>query len=170
MISESDIASSVRAYLEADGWTAYSEVSLDHRRRHTSPVGDGRADLVGTREGQIAVVECKSTLSFELIAQGKRWIPYTNMIWLAFPEAKRTVGRDAAFEIARGFGFGLFRVDDKQIRTFGSPKVRVHLESDALLVSRSTHRRPPTISRTGRSTSASSSRSGRASAVCWSAT
>jgi hypothetical protein len=134
MISEAALAAAVMSYLELQGYETFQEVSLDWKRRGASPVGDGRADIVVLRDGQIGVVECKGTLSFELLAQAKRWIPYANMTWIAFPETRPSVGRDEAFSIARDAGHGILQVRDDEIRAYGSPRVRTQI-NDALLIS-----------------------------------
>jgi hypothetical protein len=134
MITEAALAHEVRVYLETDGWTTFQEVSLDWKKRGASPVGDGRADVVATRDGQIGVVECKGGPTFHLLAQARRWIPYANMVWIAVPYARMSEGRQEAFSIAREHGFGILVVHDTEIRPRGSPVVRVHID-DALLVS-----------------------------------
>jgi hypothetical protein len=132
MISEAALAAAVVAYLEADGWTAYQEVSLDYKLRGASVVGDGRVDIVVTRDGQLGVVECKGGLTFALLAQAKRWIPYAHMVWIAVPFARDSEGRREAFSIAREHGFGILVVHDTEIRPRGSPTVRMSI-NDALL-------------------------------------
>jgi hypothetical protein len=133
VISEASLAATIKAYLEQDGWTTYQEVCLSHAMQGKHNLGS-RADIVATRDGQIAVVECKLSLSFDLLRQAKQWQPFANIVWIAFPESKRTPGRNEACSIARDRGFGILEVRDDRIHPWGSPRVQVEID-DALLVS-----------------------------------
>jgi hypothetical protein len=112
--TESAVAAAVTAWLEGEGHEVFSEVSIAWKlRAGAGDVGDGRADLVAIRGGELAVVECKASLSFDLFAQCERWLDYANRIWLAVPVAKASRGRSEAFRIARDFyGFGVLEVRD----------------------------------------------------------
>lgn len=68
--TEAMLAAEIIGWLELEGWETYSEV--------TSPSGQERADIVAVRtlpsgEKNVAVIECKRELTFELLAQAKKW-------------------------------------------------------------------------------------------------
>lgn len=114
MIQEAAIALAVDALLEADGAEIFHEVSLEYQLRSRHVIGDGRADHVFIRDGaRLGVVECKTTLSWELFAQAARWRDYTHETWIAVPFARMGEGRHEAFQIAsKHYGFGVIEVDD----------------------------------------------------------
>lgn len=73
-----------------------------------------RTDLVVTRASIVHIVECKTELSFELLAQATYWSKY-GQVWIAVPKLhRRSVGRAEAIRVARSslYGFGVFVVDD----------------------------------------------------------
>lgn len=150
MIRESDIASAASEWLASEGWSVYHEVSLDWQLRQRHALGDARADLVATRGEQVAVVEAKVALSFDLFAQAKRWNPYADLVWVAIPHGKRTDGRLEAFAIAREYyGVGVLEIGcepptpwEKELGDSGHGNVRERVKprahrraEDALLVS-----------------------------------
>lgn len=91
----------------------------------THPDGKRRTDLVVTRGGIVHIVECKTELSFELLAQAWHWTTY-GIVWLAIPKLHRhSEGRAEAIRIARSslYGFGVFVVDDRA-RVVAMPDIR----------------------------------------------
>jgi hypothetical protein len=133
VISEADLARDVCLWLRDEGWEIFHEVALDWKLRGKHAIGDARADIVAKRDGELAVVEVKRDLSFELMAQGERWLPFANMVWIAVPRAQRSAGRDLAFRVVGKLRLGLIEIDDTRIIARVGPHVRDHLESDALI-------------------------------------
>lgn len=143
MRTEADLAREAAAWLADQGWTdLYYEVCLDYQERGNHTIGDGRADIVATKTPSIesgyqrlAVVECKLGLSLELFAQGKRWLPFADVVWVAAPAGKRSEARDEAWALAREYyGLGVLEIGDSGIRERVKPREH-HRSEDALLVS-----------------------------------
>lgn len=65
VMGEQEIAQVVQRYLEGGGYAAYPEVSLRHFA--------GRPDLIAVRNSLCAVYECKTSLTFGLVAQACAW-------------------------------------------------------------------------------------------------
>src|SRR6185312_5261868 len=122
--TEAMLAATVSAFLAADGAEVFHEVTLEWKLRRQAtvgngrPVGDGRADLAFLRGAVLGVVECKMSLSFELLAQAARWRDYAHEVWIAVPFAKMSEGRHEAFQVCRKhYGFGVIEVqDDDEVR------------------------------------------------------
>lgn len=76
--SEAQLVECAAEWLRSDGWICYFEVA---------PWGSGasRADIVATRGHLLAVVECKLTLSLQLLEQCRFWIKYAHITWAAVP-------------------------------------------------------------------------------------
>ena len=154
MISEATLAASAAEWLRAEGWETYFEVSLEWKLRGAHPIGDARADIVGTRDWRfggrrVAVVECKAQLSFELFAQARRWLPYADCVWMAVPYAKRSEGRDEAFRLARECGLGVLELSDPDIVRERAQPTLEHIRSsgallDSLCPEHKTHAQPGT--------------------------
>lgn len=71
---ETEIAAAAVAWLEGDGWDVYQEVK---------PYGTNRiADVVGTKGGLVAVVECKVVLGAAVCMQALRWRHETDLLWI----------------------------------------------------------------------------------------
>lgn len=96
---------------------AYSgEGSVDAQVYHevTHPDGNARVDLVVVRGAVVHVVECKTELSFELLAQARAWTTF-GQVWIAVPKLHRySLGREEAERIASSppYLFGVLEVDD----------------------------------------------------------
>lgn len=120
--TEAEFARAVIAWLRADGWTVYQEVEA-------SP---GIADIVATRAGQLAVVECKLSLNLDVLGQAWRWRTWAHQVYTAVPGAG---GRGRSWD-ARTFaqnacdtmGLGLLEVyrwsDGAQVQIAVAPKSR----------------------------------------------
>lgn len=103
--SEADLAKVVIAWLRAEGWIVFQEV--EHR-------GD-IADIVATRDGKVAVIECKLHLNLEVLHQADRWLPRAHFAWAAVPERKTS--SDAwrfAQTACRSLGIGLLEVESRE--------------------------------------------------------
>ncbi len=76
-ISEADLASSLIAILNQDGWSCYSEVQVN-------TFGD-RADVMATKNGFSWVFECKLTPNFDVLGQAARWIGKAHFVSIYTP-------------------------------------------------------------------------------------
>ncbi len=121
--SEAELAAVVVAHLREQGWTVFQEVELGRRS------GGERADIVAVRgdelaadgyahkgagwakPGDVLVVECKLSLSLDLLAQADHWLDYASLVAIAFP-LDRGYGRARRFgeSLARSRGLGMFEV------------------------------------------------------------
>ena len=99
--SEADLAKVVITWLEAAGWAVFQEV--EER-------GDV-ADIVATREGVVAVVECKMHLNLDLLWQTLRWRDRAHLAWAAVPPCRKNWDAFRAAAIAcRATEVGLLEV------------------------------------------------------------
>lgn len=97
--SEADIGFAVVAQLRAGGWDVYQEVDV-HR-------AGARADLVATKDGNVEVVECKMTMSLDLLGQAENWLTWAHRVSVALPmSSRRTRGYDFAVKAMKKFGIG----------------------------------------------------------------
>ena len=100
--SEAELALMVCEWMDHEGWEVFKEV----------PWHGGRADIVG-RCGKLTwVIECKLTLSLDVISQAENWTRYANFSSVATPQRKRSDWRKNAFmdRILEMCGIGLFGV------------------------------------------------------------
>lgn len=100
---ETDLAKHVVDWLAADDWDVYQEVQPG-RLAHV-------ADIVAVRRGMMWVIECKLTLSLEVIGQAEHWRRLANWSSVAVPRAKRHSSREAATRVCRLLGVGMLTVD-----------------------------------------------------------
>lgn len=99
---ETDLASHVVDWLAADGWDVYQEVQPG-MFAHI-------ADIVAVRRGLLWVIECKLTLSLEVIGQAEYWRQMANWSSVAVPLVRHTSGRSAARRVCHLFGVGVLTV------------------------------------------------------------
>lgn len=145
-IREEHVAAAAAAYLETLGYEVYQEVGLSFEMKGTAAgalLGDARADIVAVRkwaEGDdlkvhVVVVEAKLTISFELLAQLRRWKGFAHGIFAAVPRSDRGPGRrEAEHVLAHCYKVGLFETDgDRVVEKIASPPYEI--ESVALLAS-----------------------------------
>jgi hypothetical protein len=112
--SEEAMATVVVAWLASDGWDVHQEVK----------VGDSRADIVAHRPPVLWIVECKLSLSFDLLSQLDAWrrTGLAHRLAAAVPASR---GRAAA-QFLPLLGLGLVEVDADRARlTIPAPLVRV---------------------------------------------
>lgn len=100
--AESEIGTLVLQWLVAQGWDCYPEVQT-----HS---GGARADLVAMRGAATMVVECKTVLSLDLLAQAHSWLGHANFVCVATEPARRGIGREYAAQLCRRDGIGLVEV------------------------------------------------------------
>ena len=100
-MKESDLGRFVVAWHESDGWDVFQEVEF---------LGF-RADVVATKNGLVRVIEIKTSLTFDVMAQAKRWLPYVNSVMVAVPAPKKdSNGRSFAREVLTWVGAGLMEI------------------------------------------------------------
>ncbi len=101
--SEVAIGKPVIAWLQRDGWDVFQEVQ---------PSGGSVADIVAVKDNTTRVIELKSSLSFELLAQASHWRLRATEVYVAVPHAKRSDGRNMAMHVFKSYGIGIFEVHD----------------------------------------------------------
>lgn len=106
---ESELGPPVVAWLTGEGFDVYQEVDVD-----------SIADIVGVCGPQVAVVELKLSLSFELLHQAVSWRWCAHQIWVGVPHAKRSDGRQMALDCFARMGIGVIQVEP---RPHGPPVV-----------------------------------------------
>jgi hypothetical protein len=102
-IRETEVASCVVAGLRADGWDVYQEVRMGY--------ANAVHDIVAVRPGIFWIIECKTTLSLDVIGQAaSAW--YATLRSVAVPErARRPYERPPfAYRVCEKFGVGVIRV------------------------------------------------------------
>jgi len=105
-LTETQLASTVRRHMVADGWDCFAEVQMYQN--------DKRADLVAVLGSRVAVVETKLSLSFEVLSQALRWLGTAHHVIVAVPEPKNIMGRRQEFleDYLGAKGIGLWWVCD----------------------------------------------------------
>jgi hypothetical protein len=110
---ETDVGRAVVAYLRDMQWEVYQEVST----RHTGAV----ADIVATLGNLVWVIECKTSLTFEVVAQAIRWRRHgwAHYVSIAVPATKKegkefNEGRALAMKVLEREGVGCFKVVAKE--------------------------------------------------------
>lgn len=115
-LKESDLYEHVKQWLEARGWDVYPEVQ---------PFAyDRRADIVALQGPSVAIVEMKTSLTYEVVRQAERWIGNAHYIWIAVPWRK--VNWFVAHYL-REKRIGLLLVGEDEIE--GTPAVTEHLRA-----------------------------------------
>lgn len=80
IIHETDVAGAVVNWLQDDGWKVYQEVSTGYAYQI--------ADIVAVKEELIWIIECKTTMSLQLLGQALHWSDrnrWCNLISVATP-------------------------------------------------------------------------------------
>lgn len=99
--SEVDLAKPVIEYLQNLKWEVYQEVQL----YYGSPI----ADIVAVQHKIIWVVECKKTLSLNLLDQANVWRHYAHYVSVAVPYTRRRRPQIVE-EVLKWKGIGLLEV------------------------------------------------------------
>ena len=94
---ETDGAACMVAWLHEWKWDVWQEVTFRG--------GSERADIAAVRHGLLMVVEAKSSLTFDVIAQAKDWAAHYRAV--VVPYARMSRGRSLAFHLCRDLGIGL---------------------------------------------------------------
>lgn len=96
-ITETEIGRAVVAWLVADGWDVYQEVYC----------GGSTCDVVAVRGPLLWAIECKTSLSFDVLEQALHWRGRAHFVAVAVPEARS--GR-YAYKICEDYGIGVIVV------------------------------------------------------------
>lgn len=98
---EEDLASHVAAWIEAQGWEVYREVTIG--------MSMPRADLCAVSGKWLWVVECKMRFGFDVMAQALDWSRYANAVSVAVPKgvSRNSRGRRLGEQVCRDMGLGL---------------------------------------------------------------
>lgn len=109
VISESQLAARVVAWLEERSFDVYQEVRLQG-------VYDSCADIVAVKDQQVWVIESKLRYSLEVISQARAWMQTATYVSIAVPAAGRQArqGRNLhslAREVCDWKGIGIVEVD-----------------------------------------------------------
>lgn len=112
-MTEIDLAKKVVAWLTDLGWDVYQEIQI----RESGSI----ADIVAVLDRRVWVVECKTTMSLQLLGQAEEWKRFAHMVSVAVPLVKRRYGkrkynntkaRFMAGLILRRFGIGELRITE----------------------------------------------------------
>ncbi len=117
-MKETELAAQVVAWLEAEGWNVYQEVSF----------GGRVADIVAVRDcddGSILsqVVECKTAFSLSVIAQAYFWRQYASHSFVAVPVTPMSDGRILAEMVCRDYGLGVIGVGAFSVQQAVDPRI-----------------------------------------------
>ena len=96
--SETDIARPMVAYLQGLGWEVHQEVQLYS--------GGKRADIVALQGRLTYVVECKVSMSWDLLEQAADWLGRAHYVSVATPSFRRGF----AERVLTGMGIGVYVV------------------------------------------------------------
>ncbi len=110
--SEAQIAERAITELQRQGYETYQEVSTGY--------GGRRADIVGVRGPIIAVVECKASMSLQLLDQLCAWRGFAHYIIGAIPSGRHA---RCVEHFARDHGFGLWKIAFDEIAERPSPRL-----------------------------------------------
>lgn len=93
-MKETELAEAVIAWLESQHWDVYQEVQ--------AYAYSGICDIIATKGFLVWAIECKTTLSWNVIEQARLW--RTHFRSIAIPKAKaRTKGRRTAYHVCHNF-------------------------------------------------------------------
>ena len=102
--AETDLGEAMMQALSRDGWDCYPEVSMG--------MCSARPDIVAVRAGKVMIVECKTSLSFDLLSQALGWLDDAHFVAICIPKPK--IGSRSRDIFVRDYlkskGIGLFEV------------------------------------------------------------
>lgn len=119
--SEQAMAATVVAYLQEQGWDVYQEVELRH----------GRADIVATMGRLVWVVECKTTLTLQVMGQADRWPAHFRSVAVPMPSRGRGEAADMIRKIAVWRQFGILEIGPNGVSTLVPAALCRHNDKDA---------------------------------------
>lgn len=131
-LTEEDLARHVIDWLEEQHWDIYQEVSFGQ--------GAPTVDIVAKQNYLIWMIEVKTTLNLDVLAQAEYNRFYAHFSSVAVPGVKRehyNRGRKMAYGICRNLGIGLLVIDERE-----SPQWRYMHEGPETIVEVKTKVRP----------------------------
>ena len=101
-MKETEVAKHTVEFLQCDKWDVYQEVQFGQAERIP--------DIIGVRNKIVWIVECKSSLNFDVIAQARHWRYWVHYVSVAVPSSNRATnrGRDLAMEYLEN-GHGMYK-------------------------------------------------------------
>ena len=99
LMTETEIAAPVVAWLQDQKWNVYQEVQ-PHR---AGPI----ADIVAEQQGRVWVIEVKKSMSLKLLSQAFKWVCWANWVSIAVPYRRLS---DVAGRFCEGEGIGIIQV------------------------------------------------------------
>jgi len=107
--TEAEMAKIVVSWLADDGWEVYQEV--EPPRCHAT------ADIVATRGRILWIIECKRSMSIDLLAQARDWRGWGHRVSVAVPALRMSHGRRAFLHrIMDDHGIGWLSVQQPRSR------------------------------------------------------
>ena len=123
--SEVDLAQAVIEWLESDGWDVYQEVQVD----------EVRADIVAfePETKRSWIIECKRSLTFDVVAQAWRWRRLAHWVSVGVPEGPKfwTDGRKLGMEILEWKKIGFVPVGECGVLGEQVRRVPANLDADS---------------------------------------
>jgi len=118
---ETELARIIIRYLQEIGWEIYQEVQVSSF--------SSIADIVAVQNNLIWVLECKLSLSLDLISQAENWKSCSHYVSIVIPykpyiHGKRK-GRDLALRILRDYGIGCFTVQKHDKDWYGDSSATI---------------------------------------------
>jgi len=116
--SETELAEQVIKYLKDLKWEVYQEVQI-------ASYGS-IADIVAVKNGLVWIIECKLSLSLDVIGQAECWTRHANYTSVAVPASlKDSKGRDFAYKILKQYGIGCFEMPHPDSYSYRSHLQRI---------------------------------------------
>ncbi len=108
MKTEQELAGKLVKWLKDQHWDVYQEVQMHQ--------GGNIADIVAAQGPLLWVIECKKTMSLELLGQALEWRKYSNFTSVCIPYASRrySKGRTAAKHLLKSNGIGLIEIREEK--------------------------------------------------------
>jgi len=101
--SERALAEVAIGWLEGQHWDVYQEVA-------TGPYS-GRADIVAVQGALTWIVEVKTSLSLDVMAQAVEWYGWASFVSVAVPMARQSRSRTFAERVLHDHGIGVIECD-----------------------------------------------------------
>lgn len=101
-LSEVDLAEQIVKHLEKLKYDVYQEVK----------VCGGCADIIAVKNGEVTIVEVKTSLTISLLHQAYGWNRWANHIYIAVPYT-RDKARHFAYRVCRDYGLGVLLINKK---------------------------------------------------------
>lgn len=135
MNREAKLAALVVKHFEGSGWDVYQEVTF----------GGPVADIVVTRKSRegatlIGVIECKTSLSLDLIGQAVHWKRYANWVWAAYPRTRSGL-QGFGVTVVQHYGIGTLTVGMHEVLEEEEPAFTRRIDKRLLQTLRPEHQK-----------------------------